>query len=60
MLPPGLPLDMNCSECDSDLGELVEVVYTDDAAETIALCEDCQDEFVDAELINDVEVAEGE
>lgn len=51
---------MNCSECDSDLGELVEVVYTDDAAETIALCEDCQDEFVDAELINDVEVAEGE
>ncbi|QLD90305.1 hypothetical protein HWV07_15185 [Natronomonas salina] len=51
---------MNCSECDSDTDKLVEVVYTDDAAETIALCEDCQDEFADAELINRVEVAEGE
>lgn len=51
---------MKCSECDSDAGELVEVVYTDDAAETIALCGDCRDEFADAELINEVEIAEGE
>lgn len=51
---------MNCSECDSDTGERVKVVYTDDAAEEIVLCDGCREQFTDAQLIDDVETAEGE
>lgn len=51
---------MDCSECDSDTGESVRVVYTDDATEEIVLCDDCREEFTDAELINEVETVEGE
>lgn len=51
---------MDCSECDSDAGERVEVVYTDDAAEEIVLCDDCREQFTDAQLIDEVEVAESE
>ena len=51
---------MECIECDSDTGELVTVEYTDDAAEEVVLCDDCREEFTDAELINEVEAAETE
>lgn len=51
---------MECEECNSNSGELVEVEYTDDATETLALCEDCRAEFTDAELINGVGTVENE
>lgn len=51
---------MDCSECNSDTGDRVKVVYTDDAAEEIVLCDDCREQFTDAQLIDEVEAAESE
>lgn len=45
---------MGCTECEDSTGKLVEVEYFDGTTETVALCNECREDFTDAELVADV------
>lgn len=46
--------------CEVKEGERVEVEYTDGTTETVPLCVDCKDEFIDGGLVREVDPVEAE
>lgn len=45
---------MDCEECGKNGGTEVKVEYLDGKTETVELCNDCREDFIDAEFVAEV------
>lgn len=46
---------MKCWECEDEPGEEFEVEYADGSIETVNLCEQCREKFLEGDLVSGIQ-----